>query len=270
MINPKLIDHHTHTNYSPDADPLATMENYITKAKSLGVEGVMFTDHVDLESPIEAFVEIVDYNLYYTKIQQLRDETKFPIYMGVEIGYQPQLHQQYDKFLSAHDFDFIICSMHLADGLDFYYGDFFIGKTQDEAYLRYFEVVLECVKVFDYYDVFGHLDFIIRYGKFDVLDYDYSQYKEIIDQILLAIISKNKGIELNTSGLRYGLAHMHPKYEILKRYKELGGKIITLGSDAHRVSDYMHDFDLAIKLIKLAGFDEIAVFKNRIPTFIKL
>jgi histidinol-phosphatase (PHP family) len=270
MTNPKLIDHHMHTNYSPDADPLATMESYIIQAKLQGVEGVMFTDHVDLESPIEIFIEIVDYVAYKKEVEDLKIKTNFPIYMGVEIGYQPQLHEKYNQFLSAHDFDFVICSMHLADGLDFYYGDFFTGKTQNEAYLRYFEVVLECVKVFDDYDVFGHLDFIIRYGKFDILDYDFDQYKEIIDHILRTIISKNKGIELNTSGLRYGLAHMHPKFEIIKRYQELGGKIITLGSDAHRVSDYLKDFDLAKELLLKAGFDEIAVYEKRVPRFVKL
>jgi histidinol-phosphatase (PHP family) len=124
MINPKLIDHHMHTNYSPDADPLATMESYINQAKLKGIEGVMFTDHVDLESPIEAFIEIIDYDVYQKEVEDLRIKTNFPIYMGVEIGYQPQLHEKYNQFLSTHDFDFVICSMHLADGLDFYYGDF--------------------------------------------------------------------------------------------------------------------------------------------------
>ncbi len=270
MINPKLIDHHTHTNYSPDADPLVSMQCYIDEAKKLGVEGVMFTDHVDLESPIELFMEIIDYESYQKEVERLRVETNFPIYMGVEIGYQPQLHQKYNDFLKTYAFDFVICSMHLADGLDFYYGDFFTGKTQEESYLRYFEVVLACVEVYDDYDVFGHLDFIIRYGKFEVSDYDFKKYQHVIDQILSTIISKNKGIELNTSGLRYGLAHMHPKFEIIKRFKELGGKNITLGSDAHRIEDYLKDFDIALELLRKAGFDEIAVYKNRVPSYVKI
>lgn len=263
MIYPKLIDHHMHTNYSPDADPNATMLAYINQAKRNNVSGIMFTDHVDFDTPIQIFADQINYDEYLEEINRLRIETSYPIYMGVEIGYQLHLKRDYDDFLSKYPFDFVICSIHVGDNLDFYNRDFFKGKTQHEAYLRYFEIVLETVKTYDNYDVFGHIDYIIRYGGFDFRNYNFKVYEPIINEILKTIISKGKGIEINTSGIRYNLGVTHPKIELLKRYRELGGKIITIGSDAHRVSDYQADFTLALSLLREAGFDQVCLFKQR-------
>ena len=124
------------------------------------------------------------------------------------------------------------------------------------------------------FDVYGHIDYVIRY----VIKYydnvinkiNYDEFRDILDEILLVIINKDKGIEINTSGIRYGLNSVHPNIEILKRYKELGGKIITIGSDAHRVEDLASHFDIAIDLLEQSGFEEIAVYHNRKPDFIKI
>lgn len=269
-MNPNLIDVHTHTHFSPDADPRATMMRYVEKAKANQVHGVMFTDHVDFDSPIEIFEDQIDYDVYVKELEDVRKHAGIPVLFGVEIGYQSFLNQKYHDLLASRPFDFVICSIHVADGLDFYNGDFFVGKTQHEAYQRYFEVVLDAVRRYDDYDVIGHLDFITRYGGFEDRDYDFMTFQPIIDEILITIIKKQKGIELNTSGLRYGLSNMHPKIEVLKRYKALGGTIVTLGSDAHRVSDLYAGFEEGIDILRDAGFDKVAVFKGRIPTWISI
>ena len=270
MLPQKLIDHHVHTSYSPDADPLATMEAYIKKAKTLKLGGLMFTDHVDLDTPVELFQPQIDYEAYFKHIKQLRKTVDFPIYMGVEIGYQPHLNETLNTFLSKHAFDFVINSIHLGDGLDFYNHDFFINKTQEEAYKRYFEICLETVQNYDNYDVFGHLDYIVRYGGYENKSYQFSDYEGLIESILNTIIQKGKGIELNTSGLRYGLGVMHPMKDLLKKYKALGGTIITLGSDAHKVKDLTSDFEQAIKELKSIGFTHLTQFVNRQPYFIEI
>jgi len=268
-MNP-LIDHHMHTYFSLDADPNAMMETYLVEVKKRGVTGVMFTDHVDFDNPSVIFENPIDYDRYYAIIQELRKNESLFIGMGVEIGYQPHIESIMKSLLNRYPFDFVICSIHFGDRLDFYNGDFFKHKTQDEAYARYFQLVLDAVQSYDEYDVFGHLDYIIRYGQFETKMYDFDRYQPIIDQILRVIIDKKKGIELNTSGLRYGLGVTHPRLEVLKRYKALGGTIITLGSDAHRVSDYYQHFDLAISLLKEAGFDQITIFKNRKPSWVNI
>lgn len=269
-MNKRIIDHHMHTNFSPDADPKATMELYIKSAKEKGIEGVMFTDHVDFDFPMPIFFEMIDYDLYQKEIARVRIEENFNVYMGVEIGYQPHLNERMTNFLKSYPFDFVICSIHLGDGLDFYNGDFFKGKTQAEAYRRYYEIVLHAVKSYDDYDVFGHLDYIIRYGGYENRTYQLKDYAEILDEILMTIIKKGKGLEINTSGIRYGLGVLHPGIDLLKRYKELGGKIITFGSDTHKIKDYYDGFEEAKKMLLEAGFEYVTVFKNRKPEFVKI
>jgi histidinol-phosphatase (PHP family) len=264
-MSQKIIDHHMHTNWSPDADPNLTFEDYIHEAIHQNIPGVMFTDHVDFDYPDPFFKDIIDYQKYFEHIEKYRNLNTIEIGMGVEMGYQPHLKIEMDQFLKRHPFDFVICSIHVCDQLDLYNGDFFKGKTQQEAYRRYFEIVLEAVQNYDNYDIFGHVDYIIRYGNYSNRDYDYNLFKDIIDDILLAIIKKGKGIEVNTSGLRYGLGVMHPKQEVIHRYKQLGGQIITIGSDAHYIKDFQKDVDAALKLIKNAGFTQITYFKSRKP-----
>jgi histidinol-phosphatase (PHP family) len=266
----QLIDMHAHTNFSPDADKDATMAALVEKATRMGLPGVMFTDHVDLESPIDIFQDLIDFDDYMDALEQTRKVSDIPVLFGVEIGYQPFLHKAYDDLLASRPFDFVICSMHVADGLDFYNGDFFKGKTKNQAYRRYFEVLLDAVRAYDNYDVIGHLDFITRYGNHPDKGYAYSTYQDLLDEILMTIIAKGKGIELNTSGLRYGLPFMHPVFETLSRYKELGGTIITLGSDAHSVSDLQAGFPEARERLLLAGFDRVAIFEKRTPRFIRI
>ncbi|MBU1142807.1 MAG: histidinol-phosphatase HisJ family protein, partial [Firmicutes bacterium] len=207
---------------------------------------------------------------YQKEIARVRIEENFNVYMGVEIGYQPHLNERMTNFLKSYPFDFVICSIHLGDGLDFYNGDFFKGKTQAEAYRRYYEIVLHAVKSYDDYDVFGHLDYIIRYGGYENRTYQLKDYAEILDEILMTIIKKGKGLEINTSGIRYGLGVLHPGIDLLKRYKELGGKIITFGSDTHKIKDYYDGFEEAKKMLLEAGFEYVTVFKNRKPEFVKI
>jgi len=259
-----------HTIYSPDAKRDCTMENYIKLAKEKGIDGLMFTDHVDFDFPSGYFDEVIDYEKYLNEINELKTKHQIDIFMGVEMGYQPHLNDRIADFLNAHPFDFVICSIHVGDRLDFYNGDFFKGKTQNEAYQRYFEIVLDAVKSFDDYDVFGHIDYIIRYGGYENRNYDFDLHKETIDEILKEIIKKNKGIELNTSGIRYKLGVLNPGIKLLKRYKELGGKIVTFGSDCHDLKDYYKDFELAKSYLIESGFEYISVFKSRKVEFIKI
>lgn len=264
-----IIDSHIHTDYSPDCN--AKMEDIVIKAVELGLKKITFTDHVDYDSPDELFVGEIDYSEYMKEIKYLRDKYKeIEILMGVEIGYQPHLNNKLNEFIKSYPFDFVICSMHSCEGLDLYNGDFFKGKTQTQSYMRYFESVKHCIETYDNYDVYGHLDYIVRYGSFDNKKLRYEDFKEIIDEILGMIIQKGKGIEVNTSGFRYNLNATHPNTDIVRRYIEMGGTIITIGSDAHKTDNICRDFEQTIKILKSIGVKKIAQFKNRIPSFIKI
>ncbi|MEA3423229.1 MAG: histidinol-phosphatase HisJ family protein [Bacillota bacterium] len=255
-------DHHVHTEYSPDSS--GDMEKYILRAKMLKQDEIMFTDHIDIGSPDEMFKKLIDYDQYFQQVSELKKKYDIDIKVGVEMGYQKNFHYEIEDFVKRYPFDFVIASIHFGEGMDFYSGDFFRGKTQKEAYFRYFEIVEDMVDNFNDFDVVGHLDYITRYGDFTDKKYDYEEFSEIIDRILSKIIEKGKGIEINTSGLRNELQVFHPKREVVQRYLQLGGKVITIGSDAHFVDDYSAGINEAMELLKKLGIKKINTFEKRI------
>lgn len=268
-------DFHLHSSYSGDSD--ADMEQMIQRAIELGYKDIAFTEHMDLEFPItestpegmfECNVDSYLYNLLQLRSKYVND---INIRFGIELGLQPNLVRQNVKVAKEHDFDFVIGSIHVVDGMEVYTdSDFFAGKTDEEAYRRYFEAVYENLRAYSNFDVVGHLDYVVRYGKTIDTDYSYDKYRDILDKILTRILDREKGIELNTSGLSYGLKDFNPNIDILKRYKELGGEIITIGSDAHKVEDMGRNFDKAEEILKTAGFNYYTVFDGRIPVQNKL
>lgn len=268
-------DFHLHSSYSGDSD--ADMEQMIQRAIELGYKDIAFTEHMDLEFPItestpegmfECNVDSYLYNLLQLRSKYVND---INIRFGIELGLQPNLVRQNVKVAKEHDFDFVIGSIHVVDGMEVYTdSDFFAGKTDEEAYRRYFEAVYENLRAYSNFDVVGHLDYVVRYGKTIDADYSYDKYRDILDKILTRILDREKGIELNTSGLSYGLKDFNPNIDILKRYKELGGEIITIGSDAHKVEDMGRNFDKAEEILKTAGFNYYTVFDGRIPVQNKL
>ncbi len=254
-------DHHVHTSYSPDSE--ADIKAYLIEAKALGLDFVMFTDHIDIGTTDELFMKHIDYGEYFSRMKLLQEEYDIPIQIGVEIGYERSHKSEIDEFLAEYPFDFVIASIHYGDGKDFYLGDFFHNRNQNEAYMRYFEIVKEMVQDFSNFDVVGHLDYIIRYGPFEDKFYEYKVFEDIIDSILEELIQKKKGLELNTSGLRGPLGVLFPKEEVLKRYYDLGGRIITLGSDAHFNDHYYAGIVEGMNQLKSLGFNEISSFTNR-------
>ncbi|MBZ9685934.1 histidinol-phosphatase HisJ family protein [Clostridium estertheticum] len=265
----KITDHHVHTEFSGDCS--TPMDGIINRAAQLGLKEVMFTDHVDFDYPSVDICFEVDYKKYIEVLEKLAIQySEMDILVGIEVGYQPGLNERINELLNSYDFDFVICSIHAWNGAELDKGDLFKGRSQEEGYRAYFKSIKYTIENFDNFDVIGHLDFIVRYGDFENKTIRYEDYKDILDEILSMIIKKGKGIELNTSGLRYKLSSMHPSPEILRRYFELGGKIITLGSDAHVLKDLYADFDKAIVQLKEIGFSEITTYKNRKLNFIKI
>ncbi len=264
----KYTDHHVHTSYSPDSD--ADIEKYLIYAKDLGLSKLMFTDHIDMGAIEIEFQKHIDYREYFKTMKNYEEKYDMEIKVGVEIGYEKDHKNEIDEFLGKYPFDFVIGSIHYGGGKDFYLGDFFDGKSQYQAYMTYFELILEMVENFTNYDVVGHLDHIVRYGDFEYSSYKYKEYKEIIDLILQKIIENSKGIEVNTAGMRSDLKTTFPKEKVIKRYRELGGEIITIGSDAHLNEDYYKGIPKAIKYLKELGFREITSFKERKARQIRL
>ncbi len=261
-----MFDYHVHSNFSPDA--FMSMEEAIGKAIEKGVTELCFTDHIDYDYPDTDFKFEFDYKIYLDKISHLQNKYKGKIRIkkGIEIGLQPHILDRYNNDMNKYNLDFVIASIHVVDGKDLYAGDFFVNKGQKEAYRLYFEELYSMLDAYNNFDVLGHLDIIKRYGNYHK-PLDFEDYRSSLVPILEKIITMDKGLEVNTSGPRYKLKDYHPSLEIVNLYHDLGGKIITLGSDAHQTQHVAFDFKKAISALKDIGFSYICTYRQRQPLF---
>jgi histidinol-phosphatase (PHP family) len=183
------------------------------------------------------------------------------------MGLDSNLKEELYSFTEGYNFDFVIGSSHTVNGKNPYYREFFEEETEESAILKYFESILENVKNITNYCVYGHLDYIMRFCPKQNHDFKLSDYYDLFSEILKTIVNNEKGIEVNTSGLRYGLKYPRPHPEILKLYKQLGGEIITIGSDSHSPETVGFAFYFVTDLLKSIGFKYYSTFKAMRPDF---
>ena len=265
-------DFHIHTFFSEDSDE--SPDNIIAKAISLNLKCICFTDHNDYDWPvIDGKKEFsLDYPSYTKYMEKLKFKYKdiFPVYIGVEQGLSQTSADLINNYDQDNFLDFIIGSSHLVYGADPYEKEFWTGRDIDKSIRDYYESIIENLMVCNNFDVYGHLDYITRYIPDKTYKYDPNKYMEIIEVILKKLIENGKGIELNTAGLKCQLNAANPDTPVLKLYRQLGGEIITVGSDAHKADDVGKFHDKAYTLLKEAGFNYYTIFKRRHPEFIPL
>ena len=262
-------DVHMHCGFSNDSEtrPEDMVENAIAK----GLSVICFTDHYDKDNLDWGDEAIFDVESYFQKMIELQEEyrDRIEIRIGAEIGMQPYLAEYYQNFMAQHPFDFVIGSVHSVLEHDVAL-DFFQKHSDPEGYKIYFEEMLQDVQKIKSYDVLGHLDYIVRYSNQGSKGFDLNDYMDIIEEILKQVIAHGKGIEMNMSGLKYGFGAPHPQPEIIKRYRELGGEIITVGADGHIPEHIAYDYHLADDILKSCGFKYYTEFKGRKPLFVKI
>lgn len=267
-------DVHMHSNFSHDSE--SSPEQMIRGAIDKGLEVICFTDHYDKDNLFWGPEDTFEPEAYFRELEYYRKkyERQIDIRIGVEIGMQPYLVDYYEKFVKKYPFDFVIGSVHSVHRVDLAFGlmnsSEFDGMTDDQLYRETLEETLEDVRGQNNFDVLGHLDYVVRYGKNREKDYSYQNYAELIDEILRTLIEKGKGVELNMAGLKYGLPFAHPHPDVLKRYRELGGEIITVGADGHKPEHIAYDFSKVSDILKHCGFEYYTEFSKRRPVFRKL
>lgn len=265
-----LSDFHVHTSFSGDSNvPPRTM---IEQAIGKGIRHLCLTDHMDYNYTDGGVCFEFDPADYFHRLLPLKEEYReqIDLCIGVELGLQPYLSKKHHNLVFSNSFDFVIGSIHLVHCRDPYFPSYFEGRPESEAYLEYFECALQNLEAFSNFDTFGHLDYVVRYGPNQNQYYSYEKYREILDEILRSLIKKDIGLEVNTGGYKYGLGEPNPCRDIIVRYRELGGKIVTLGSDAHDPMYLGHEFDRAAELLKACGFSSYYIFHNRKPEEIPL
>lgn len=265
-----MYDFHTHSDFSNDSK--SSMPSMVEGAYNHGLKGICFTDHLDIDYPGYDMNFEFDYGLYKKAINEMRNayKDKIEIFSGIEVGLQPHIKKENTEYLSGREYDFVLGSIHVVGRKDMYDGSFYQGLTDKQCIMNYFRDLIDCIDGYNDYDVIGHLDVMRRYLKNGEGSFVFKNYKGLIQSILIKLINSNKGIEINTSGIRYKLSDFHPLREIVKLYKFLGGEIITIGSDAHKPQDIGYRFDEAKEMLLENGFKYYTIFRERKPYFVKL
>ncbi|MGI5848619.1 MAG: histidinol-phosphatase HisJ family protein [Christensenellales bacterium] len=262
-----MIDYHIHTNIS--ADCLTDMRNMAEAALRMGLKEICFTEHLDLEFPGDIDFSI-DFDKYDRKLNEIKqDYPDLNIRKGIEVGLDMQTKEKLSQLLPGLFLDYVIGSVHIVLGHDPYEKEIWEKYDQQQIYSAYLRVSVECAKACDFYDVFGHLGYISKFCPHSDKLLRYCDYQDAIDTILKILIQKGKGLEVNTNGL-YMTPSTMPETPIIRRFFELGGELITIGSDAHYETVVGYSIKETLKTLKKIGFKYVCAFDKRQPRFIPI
>lgn len=272
-----LIDCHNHSNNSFDAD--FSVKEMVEKAKQLKLHAFCITDHCDFHIPGEnRNKQCFDGDMIKPIIKSVSEMNEcikentdnINLLCGVEIGQATHNEAAAKDLLAKCDFDFVLGSLHNLEAEE----DFFFMEYDkldiDYILKRYFNEIIEMCEQ-NLFDSLAHLTYPLRYiiGEYNI-KVNINDYKNKIDKILQIVINNGKALEVNTSGLRQKIGVMLPDTDIIKRYRELGGELITIGSDAHMPNNIANDVAVAYKKLKQCGFDNVTYFVKRKPVLLKI
>ncbi len=266
-----IVDLHVHTDNSFDGNHSATF--FCEQAEFMDLRALAFTDHCEVDQfrgdltyekrIFQAFFEIAKVRSAF--------RGKLLVLNGIELGQPAYDIETADKILNTHDYDMVLGSVHnLRGGEDFYFMENLSLEQAEKLLEEYFNALIEMLE-WGNFDVLAHLTYPLRYfyAKSN-LDIDLSKFKDQIDEILLLTAKSGKALEINTAALRQPLNKLSPEVDIVKRFKELGGKYVTVGSDAHYAEHLAADIDMAYSCALEAGFDSITFFQKRTPIQMKI
>ena len=262
-----IADLHVHSRFSFDS--CEQPENYVNRAIELGCVVTGFSEHYDYDAIIDSANDVTlcnldDYTAYISSLKKIAGG-HILVLTGIEYGYRAEAVAHYNEKTKQYKFDYIINSLHTIKGKgDCYHDDFFNGCELKESYLQYLLSVLESVKSELDYDIVGHLGYVSRYRKGKDVRLKYSDFPDILDEILSEIAKRNKCLEINTSVGSSG-SNFLPDTDIIRRYLQLGGQKLSFGSDAHRVQDYMRSVQQLKSFLIAEGITHLYYYKDRVP-----
>ena len=261
-----MFDYHMHTRVSFDGHD--TGLQMAQAAKAAGLKEICFTDHLDYDPLGKMGILAFDTAVYNAEYDDL-EIPGLKIRRGMEFGMTVDNRAHFRKDLQRRPFDFVLGSIHFVDDFDVYYEDYWKDKSVFQAERRFLEATLECVELHEDFDVLAHLTYIAKtHCHPSPRPVPFEEHRELIDEILKTLARKNKGLEMNTSGVdRCG--GFLPTEDMVRRFREVGGRIVTIGSDAHqsrRVGQYAFEACDILKDI----FGYVCTFEDRKPIFHKL
>lgn len=263
-----LCDLHLHSKFSWDAQ--LSIEEIVAEAQKKNFRYICITDHIDFMDDHKQNYLKFNYEGYTEAIKKVQATNSINICKGIEVGEIHIYSDRFNKFLDGKNFDFILGSIHRVGDYTPAFENYFM-QYQDikDAYKAYLEEEYKLVK-HGGFDVIAHMTFMHRTGGKFFKEFNYFSFKKEIDDILKLLISKKIGLEINTSGKRYFANGPVPDFDIVRAYIELGGDIITIGSDAHVKKDIFYGIKETFDTLDKMGVKEITFFKSRVPQKIKL
>lgn len=268
-----LYDFHLHSSFSTDSD--APLQEMIEEAQRQELSGVCVTEHLDRDFVPEPGLFEADPGKVLQEIHRLQRlyGERIEILFGMELGLQEHLGPYYENLAAAYPFDFLIASQHLVEGKDPYEKNAWTGRTVSSLLLSYYEEMYENLKKMTAWDTLAHLDYIIRYvpeGTPEGEKEEWDKINELLPEILRLLIMQGKCLEINTAGLRTSIKRTNPSRELISLYRDLGGRKLTIGSDAHDPAWVGYGFEKARKMLKELGFSAYSIFRGRKETELPL
>ena len=266
-----LFDNHNHSEFSFDGKK-TSVESSAMSAKDKGLGGICFSDHCDFYVPpmkasfedlVPEYFNVTEQQAEIDRVQELCGND-FKILKGIEIGMYEECHEQIRTTLNDNDFDQIVASVHYIDQTDPYYGGFYDGKDWRQAYGRYLETIYREMTWLQDFDIMAHYDYVARYAPYTQASILYRDFSDILDEMFRYLISEGKALEINTKSYQNYNGRM-PRLdtELLLRYKDMGGEIISLGSDSHDPIRTGDKFGHYTALLKSLGFHWTAHYEKR-------
>lgn len=255
-----LFDSHMHTCFSTDSK--MTIDEAVMRGKELSI-GITITEHMDVSYP-DPLAFIFDVDQYFASYNKYRSES---VLLGIEIGMRADCLEENCRIVESHPFDYVIGSVHILDNIDIYAAEFYQGKSKQDVYRKYFGTMLQCVTCYDGIHSLGHIDYIARYARFADPEVRYREFAEEIDEVLMVLASKGKALEINTRRLdsKEAVEILMPIYQ---RFYEVGGRLVTVGSDAHRMSEVGRGLAEGQEIADRSNL-KVVYFKDGQPHYVK-
>ncbi len=263
-----FCDYHIHSTLSGDG--ISTLMEQVRASRDAGVRKLCFTEHIDLGTD-EGLMR-VDHALYRQRIEEAR--AAFPdmfIGMGLELGDTTDSRAEVAAESDVLPLDFKLLSRHVIGGVDPYYGmKFFANRTRAQAAREYCEAMYKSVTQLPDYDAVAHIGYVFKFATGDGFPpLRHCDEPDLLDAILNHLVHNGKALEINTSRFNKFGDGM-PGTDILKRFRELGGELVTLGSDSHATDTVAQGFAEMTQRIKECGFDYLATYEQRKPVMFKI
>lgn len=254
-----MYDTHVHTTFSIDSNIKTNELLFRSKAEGLSIT---ITDHFDFT--VTPGMLTFDPQKYFEHLAPLRSD-KFLV--GVEIGLNMACQEKILAFVKNHSFDYILGSIHNVGEEQIYNPNYFCGLTLKEAYHKYLSYLLACLQTFPFINSLAHYDFVSRYAPYPETSMKYSEYADLFDQIFILLAERDAALEINMKC--YDAKSVKDYIEVYKRFRELGGKYVTIGSDAHRITDLARNLKTGFELATYCALKPV-YFKEQTPNYIDL